>query len=179
MIDAKRDALGTTKIRMKVGPACESVEFVVLDPSFHFLLGRPWLHEAKAVASNPNIPKVRKSITQVWVVESGSSKHSWLQVWSCRSSKTGHRSRWGRTQARRPGHGRLSPSSSKAFYVTLFADLQSLLSNSRWANQKRWRGWIHWSLTACCKAMLLSKRPIKARARPNFISQAHISKSDR
>lgn len=51
--ESKRDVLGVVKIRVQVGPACELVEFVVLDIkcSFNLLLGRPWLHEAKAVAS--------------------------------------------------------------------------------------------------------------------------------
>lgn len=48
--DLSRDAVGTTLIKLKIGPAVREVSFHIYDieSSLNMLLGRPWLHTAGA-----------------------------------------------------------------------------------------------------------------------------------
>ena len=43
--------MGTVTVQVQVGPAEQGVEFHVLDvpATFNLLLGRPWLHQVKAL----------------------------------------------------------------------------------------------------------------------------------
>ena len=51
--NTSREVMGTVKIQTKVGPGQHSIEFHILDvpATFNLLLGRPWLHQVKAVSS--------------------------------------------------------------------------------------------------------------------------------
>ncbi|KAJ4839423.1 hypothetical protein Tsubulata_023813 [Turnera subulata] len=51
--NANREVLGTIILEVNFGPVSFPIEFQVLDIalSFNLLLGRPWLHQAKAVPS--------------------------------------------------------------------------------------------------------------------------------
>lgn len=51
--DSSRDAVGTTLIKLKIGPAVREVEFHIygIESSLNMLLGRPWLHTAGVVSS--------------------------------------------------------------------------------------------------------------------------------
>ncbi|KAF5934569.1 hypothetical protein HYC85_030740 [Camellia sinensis] len=51
--NTSREVMGTVKIQTQVGPGQHNIEFHVLDvpATFNLLLGRPWLHQAKAVSS--------------------------------------------------------------------------------------------------------------------------------
>ena len=47
----KREVLGNIKLPIQVGPCTFDFDFIVMDinPSYNCLLGRPWIHMAKAV----------------------------------------------------------------------------------------------------------------------------------
>ena len=49
----KRKFLGNIKLPIQVGPCIFDSEFIVMDinPSYNYLLGRPWIHMANAVPS--------------------------------------------------------------------------------------------------------------------------------
>ena len=49
----KREVLGNIKLFIQVGPSIFNSEFIVIDinPSYSYLLGRPWIHRAGAVPS--------------------------------------------------------------------------------------------------------------------------------
>ncbi|KAF5934572.1 hypothetical protein HYC85_030743 [Camellia sinensis] len=51
--NTSREVMGTVKIQTQVGPGQHNIEFHVLDvpATFNLLLGRPWLHQVKAVSS--------------------------------------------------------------------------------------------------------------------------------
>ncbi|KAF5933166.1 hypothetical protein HYC85_029337 [Camellia sinensis] len=51
--NTSREVMGTVQIRTKVGPGQHDIDFHVLDVpvTFNLLLGRPWLHQVKAVSS--------------------------------------------------------------------------------------------------------------------------------
>lgn len=51
--NTSREVMGTVKIQTQVGPGQHKIDFHVLDVSatFNLLLGRPWLHQVKAVSS--------------------------------------------------------------------------------------------------------------------------------
>ena len=51
--NTSREVMGTVKIETQVGPGQHDIEFHVLDvpATFNLLLGRPWLHQGKAVSS--------------------------------------------------------------------------------------------------------------------------------
>ncbi|KAF5932738.1 hypothetical protein HYC85_028909 [Camellia sinensis] len=51
--NTSREVMGTVKVQTKVGPGQHNVEFHILDvpATFNLLLGRPWLHQVKAVSS--------------------------------------------------------------------------------------------------------------------------------
>ena len=49
----RQEVTGVIEIEMQIGPCTFNVEFQVMDisPSYKFLLGRPWIHIARAVSS--------------------------------------------------------------------------------------------------------------------------------
>ena len=49
----KREVLGNIKLPIQVGPCTFDSEFIVMDinPSYNYLLGRPWIHMASAILS--------------------------------------------------------------------------------------------------------------------------------
>ena len=51
--NTSRKVMGTVKIQTQVGPGQHEIDFHVLDipATFNLLLGRPWLHQVKAISS--------------------------------------------------------------------------------------------------------------------------------
>ena len=51
---SRRDTIGEIKLNMKIGPLVFMIVFQVMymETSYNFLLGRPWIHMARAVPSN-------------------------------------------------------------------------------------------------------------------------------
>ena len=49
----KREVFGNIKLLVQVGPCTFDSEFIVMDmnPSYNYLLGRPWIHMASVVPS--------------------------------------------------------------------------------------------------------------------------------
>nr|KYP35643.1 hypothetical protein KK1_043302 [Cajanus cajan] len=50
---SKREVVGEISLPIQIGPTIFNVEFQVMDitPAYSCLLGRPWIHDAKAVPS--------------------------------------------------------------------------------------------------------------------------------
>ena len=58
--NSRREVLGTITLELTIGPMIKKVEFQVLNIAscFNMLLGRPWIHDTKAVSSSL-YPKVQ------------------------------------------------------------------------------------------------------------------------
>ena len=52
--NSRREVLGTVILELTIGPMIKKVEFQVLNIAscFSMLLGRPWIHDTKAVPSS-------------------------------------------------------------------------------------------------------------------------------
>ena len=51
--DTKKEVLGNIELSVQVGPCTFNSKFIVMDinPSYNYLLGRPWIHMTGAVPS--------------------------------------------------------------------------------------------------------------------------------
>ena len=80
--NTSREVMGTVKIQTKVGLGQHEVDFHVLEvpATFNLLLGRPWLHQVKAVSSTLHLMVKYPHGKEVAIVFGNSSIHPPLEV---------------------------------------------------------------------------------------------------